>query len=518
MSTLTFESPRMAATTTQQPFSDFLNNFKARLHHVFHERASLDALGMKRGLPPFVLREIMSANPFAAFIASQYGGRGGLPSESLAVLSAASYEALALSLIFGINYALFIQPVTKYARDLIKPGIFRRFLEDKAMGGLMITEPDYGSDALNMQTAYSEHEHHYHIQGTKHWGGLTGWADYWLVTARRQTEDRGLKRDIDFFVCDMNQVGSGIEVEAFYENLGLYMIPYGLNKIDVEVPKTHKLEPETTGIKMMLDLLHRSRVQFAGMGMGFLQRLLDEAVAHCRARAIGGKSLFSFDQVQRRLAQMQSHFTVCSALCLHASEVGSLDNDLSGSGLEANAIKSVITDFMQDASQSLLQLVGAKGYRLDHIAGRATVDSRPFQIFEGSNDILYVQIADAVVKLMKRMKVGTLAQFLRQHPLMSRASERFGDLFGFRIDETLSQRKQVDLGRVLGRLITFNMVLGLGERGFRPDLVASSLLVQQEEITNLLSTYQSANTATLIEDYQEQSDWMTFVAAPFKND
>lgn len=518
MSTLTFEPPQTAVSATKQPFNDFLENFKTRLHHVFHERASLDALGMKRGLPPFVLREIMSANPFSAFIASKYGGRGGLPSESLAVLSAASYEALALSLIFGINYALFIQPVTKYARELIKPGIFKRFLEDKAMGGLMITEPDYGSDALNMQTSYTEHDNHYHIQGTKHWGGLSGWADYWLVTARRQTEDRGLRRDIDFFVCDMNQVGNGIEVEALYENLGLYMIPYGLNKIDVKVPETYKLEPETTGIKMMLDLLHRSRVQFAGMGMGFLQRLLDEAVAHCRSRLIGGKSLFSFDQVQRRLAQMQSQFTVCSALCLHASEVGSLENDLSGSGLEANAIKSVITDFMQDASQSLLQLVGAKGYRLDHIAGRATVDSRPFQIFEGSNDILYVQITDAVSKLMKRMKVQNLAQFLQQHPLTSRASERFGDNFNFSIDESLSQRKQVDLGRVLGRLITMNMVLSMAERGFRQDLIASSLQVQDEEITNLLSTYQSANAAALIDDYHEDSYWMNFVDSPYKND
>ena len=37
--------------------------------------------------------------------------------------------------------------------------------------------------------------------------------------------------------------------------------------------------------------------------------------------------------------------------------------------VEANAIKTVLTDYMQKASQSLLQLTGAKGYRLDHIAG-----------------------------------------------------------------------------------------------------------------------------------------------------
>jgi alkylation response protein AidB-like acyl-CoA dehydrogenase len=24
----------------------------------------------------------------------------------------------------------------------------------------------------------------YQINGLKHWAGLTGWADYWLITAR----------------------------------------------------------------------------------------------------------------------------------------------------------------------------------------------------------------------------------------------------------------------------------------------------------------------------------------------
>ncbi|MDZ7681548.1 MAG: acyl-CoA dehydrogenase family protein [Fodinibius sp.] len=73
--------------------------------------------------------------------------------------------------------------------------------------------------------------------------------------------------------------------------------------------------------------------------------------------------------------------------------------------LTANAIKTYTTDLMQQAAQSLLQLTGAKGYRLDHIAGRALIDSRPFQIFEGSNDILYQQISESVLKNMRKLKV-----------------------------------------------------------------------------------------------------------------
>jgi len=102
-----------------------------------------------------------------------------------------------------------------------------------------------------------------------------------------------LKRDIDFFICDINSPGQQIVVEEIYENLGLYQIPYGRNRLDVVIPGVQKLIPETTGVKMMLDLLHRSRMQFPGMAMGFIHRLLDESIEHVNQRAIGGKPLFT---------------------------------------------------------------------------------------------------------------------------------------------------------------------------------------------------------------------------------
>jgi alkylation response protein AidB-like acyl-CoA dehydrogenase len=98
-------------------------------------------------------------------------------------------------------------------------------------------------------------------------------------------------------------------VEELFDNLGLYMIPYGRNRIDVKVPEAHKLQPHTTGVKMMLDLLHRSRMHFPGLGMGFIQRMLDEAIDHCKQRFVGGKSLFGYDQVQERLSKIQASYT-----------------------------------------------------------------------------------------------------------------------------------------------------------------------------------------------------------------
>ncbi len=508
-------TPHRPETEHKEPdFRTYLENFKRKLDRILNIRGNVDRTGLNRGLPPFMMREIQAHTPLSVFIPSEHGGRGGHVHECQAILEAASYESLGLALTIGINGALFLQPVTKYGQEEVKAAIFNRFIEGKNMGGLMITEPDYGTDALNMRTRFREEGGHFHIQGTKHWAGLTGWADFWLVTAREDRGDGRLGRDINFFIADMNSPGEEIEVEEFYANLGLYMIPYGRNKLDIRVPKEQRLVPESTGLKMMLDLLHRSRTQFPGMGMGFLHRLMDEALSHCRDRVVGGKPLVEYDQVTHRLARFQAYFTTCSAMCAYSSEHAGLDRNLAGASVPANSIKCVATDFMQDASQSLLQLTGAMGYRLDHIAGRSLVDSRPFQVFEGPNDVLYKQIAETVVKTMRRAKVSNLLAHLKDDDLTRRAAERFGKTLDFNVGAGIPQRKLVDLGRVVGHVISMNMVMELGDRGFRSELIHNALQVLQQDVEALVSSYKASRQTRVVPEYAEDSNWLDFVQPP----
>ena len=495
------------------PFEHFIQNFKNTLKRVFHEENDIDTMGITRGISHEVLGQIMDCNPLSVSIPTEYGGRGGIVQESLQLLSASAYESLALSLTLGINNALFLQPFAKYGQDAAKPEVFGRFLNHQNMGGLMITEPGFGSDALNMQTSFTEQSNHFHLKGTKHWAGLTGQADYWLLTARKQTEQGGLQRDIDFFVCDNTNPDQHIFVEERFENLGLYQIPYGRNILDVKIPKTQRLIPQTNGVQMMLDLLHRSRLHFPGMGLGFVKRMLDEAITHCQQRLVGGRSLFAYDQVQQHLAKLQANFSIISAFCKHSSGVAGIENDLTGLGLEANIIKTVTTDLMQESSQTLLTLVGAKGYKLNHIAGRGTVDSRPFIIFEGSNDILYAQIGEAVVKLMKTAKETAFHTFLEAHRLTENAVKYVKDLVSFDIDLQMSQRKLVELGRVMSRVVSMDMVLKLGDAGFRNDLVDGAVSLLRQEISTLVSQFSYLQPTKVIEDYQADSNWNNFVIA-----
>jgi alkylation response protein AidB-like acyl-CoA dehydrogenase len=376
------------------------------------------------------------------------------------------------------------------------------------MGGLMITEPDFGSDALNMQTSFSEKGGFFHLKGKKHWAGLTGMADLWIIAARKKSDNGDLMRDINMFICDVNVQNQKIVIEEIFENLGLYQIPYGRNSIDVYIPEEQRLIPYTTGIQMLLDMLHRSRFQFPGMGLGFIQRMMDEAISHTKFRLVGNKSLSTYDQVKHRLTRLQSNFTICSAFCLKSGEIAGMENDMSSLGLEANITKTVTSDIMQESAQSLLQLFGAKGYQLNSIAGRSVVDSRPFQIFEGSNDILYHQIAESVMKLMKTARENSFYQFLKGYA--TRAADHIKELVRFDLDIGLSQRKLVELGQIISRIVSLDLVLYLEEKGFRKDMIENTLITLKQDISGLLSTFHFANKTQVIVEYKEDSNWLDF--------
>lgn len=497
-----------ASCYRSKPISEFLTEFKATLKELFDERAQDESAYIKRDFAPDFLNRIMAHKPLSVAIPAQYGGRGALPKECISLLQAASYESISLTLIFGINIALFIEPFAKYGVDELKPAVFERFIERGHMGGLMITEPDYGSDALNMKTAYTQNEQgNYNIKGTKHWQGLTGMAEYWLVAARKQTSSGALSRDVDLFMTDDTQAAQNIKVSERFNNYGLYPIPYGRNEIDIEVPGSHRLIPETTGIKLLMDTLHRSRLQFPGMATGFVKRALDEATAHCNQRLIRGKALGQFDQVQSDLVKLERAYTLCSAMCFWSAENSSIDRDLSLQGIMANTFKALVSDLMQESAQILTQLSGSKGYHIGSLGSRAIMDSRPFQIFEGPNDMLFTQLAEMILKKMFKSKEMNLYQFLKTYEYSAAAAELFAKDTNLTLEKAMPQRKLVVLGRAMAKIIMADRVLDLSNAGFNQDMVDNCIISLKQEVSNLLNSYQNQTNSAPTVHFNDDSAW-----------
>lgn len=180
-------------------FDEFRAEYRERLAHLFGARHDLDGDGSTRGVAPFVIQRFRDVDPLSVYVPEEYGGRGGTIGHSLTMLEETSYHSLPLSLIVGINGGLFLQPVVKYGSEEAKKRVLTSYIRDRKLAGLMITEPSFGSEAFSMETAWTATDKDtVKIKGTKHWAGLTGWADYWLLTARPRTADGGLRRDVDF--------------------------------------------------------------------------------------------------------------------------------------------------------------------------------------------------------------------------------------------------------------------------------------------------------------------------------
>ena len=107
-----------------EAFENFIGGFKEGLENYFKQWNECDKKLTSRGFSDEMLSSIMSHKPLSVAVPTEYGGRGMDVRECLSVLEAASYESLPLSLIFGINIALFLEPFYKYADDSIKENVY----------------------------------------------------------------------------------------------------------------------------------------------------------------------------------------------------------------------------------------------------------------------------------------------------------------------------------------------------------------------------------------------------------
>src|SRR5690606_41249610 len=85
------------------------------------------------------------------------------------------------------------------------------------------------------------------------------------------------------------------------------------------------------------------------------KRMLDEAINHCTQRMVGTSNLLALDSVQFQLSRIQAAYTVCSAMCHRSSHISGIAHNLAMEGIEANAMKALVTDLMQESARRCLQ-------------------------------------------------------------------------------------------------------------------------------------------------------------------
>ena len=91
--------------------------------------------------------------------------------------------------------------------------------------------------------------------------------------------------------------------------------------------------------------------------------------------------------------------------------------------------------------------------------------------------------------------------------MLAGLQQRIKELVNFDPDAGMIQRKLVEFGQIISKIVSMDLVLYLEEKGFRKDLVDNTIIILKQDISNLLSGFHFRNNTIPVVDYQERSHW-----------
>ena len=109
---------------------------------------------------------------------------------------------------------------------------------------------------------------------------------------------------------------------------------------------------------------------------------------------------------------------------------------------------------------------------------------------------------------MTRQKTLNLSEYFKSFELVERAQDHFKKMLNITLEAGLSQRKLVELGRIISRVASANMVLHLGESGFKNELIESCIDILKQEVKSLVCSFQEHSQVSPFIDYKEGSEWL----------
>ncbi|WP_305094579.1 isobutyryl-CoA dehydrogenase [Prescottella sp. R16] len=259
------------------------------------------------------------------------------------------------------------------------------------LGSYCLTEPGAGSDAAALSTKAVRDGDDYVLTGVKQFISGAGTSDVYVVMAR--TGGPGA-RGISAFVVPKDT--PGLSFGANEKKMGWNAQPTRQVILDqVRVPAGNLLGSEGDGFRFAMKGLNGGRINIAACSVGGAQAALDKTLTYLGERKAFGAALTEQQALQFRLADMRIELEAARSLLWRAA--GALDGaDPAAAELCAMA-KRFATDTGFTVANEALQLHGGYGYLAEYGVEKIVRDLRVHQILEGTNEIMRVVVARAMI-------------------------------------------------------------------------------------------------------------------------
>ncbi len=326
-------------------------------------------------------------------IPEAYGGFGASAKVFNRVFGEIGGTDPALTVYFGAHESIGCKGITLFGTEEQKNQWLPKCATGEIVAAFCLTEPGSGSDAQAMESTavLSDDATHYIIDGRKIWISNAGYAGLFTVFAKVPvTIDGKLKNRVTAFIIDAHS--EGITLGQPEQKMGIKASDTRTVTFDkVRVPVENVLGDVGQGFKVALEILNSGRLGLASGSSRGARHILSEAAKYANQREQFGRSIGSFEMIQRKFAQAAAEIYAADSAVMLTSEM--MDRGHIDYSLETAACKVFASELAVHAASEAMQIAGGIGYSKEFPYERAMRDSRINMIFEGTNEILRALIA-----------------------------------------------------------------------------------------------------------------------------
>jgi alkylation response protein AidB-like acyl-CoA dehydrogenase len=337
-------------------------------------------------LPIPVLRQAAALGMGAIYCREEFGGTGLTRHDATLIFEALATGCPSISAFITIHNMV-TWMIDRYGNQSQRAHYVTALAPMDLIGAYCLTEPGSGSDAAAMRTRAVRDGDDYVLDGVKQFISGAGVADVYVIMARAEA-------GITAFIVDKTL--SGISFGANEKKMGWKAQP--TRQVILEscrVPAQNRLGEEGQGFKMAMSGLDGGRLNIAACSLGGAQSAIDKTLAYMKERQAFGQSLDRFQALQFRLADMATNLEAARTLLWRAA--CALDAKAPDASKLCAMAKRFVTDAGFDIANDALQLHGGYGYLAEYGVEKIVRDLRVHQILEGTNEIMRVIIARAVI-------------------------------------------------------------------------------------------------------------------------
>ena len=357
-------------------------------------------------IPDDIINGMAEIGGFGLSVPEEYGGfAAGGESDYLAMCVAT--EELSWGSL-GAGGALITRPeiltraIVKGGTEEQKHGWLPQIASGERIVGVMVTEPDYGSDVAGVKVTANAVDGGYVINGVKTWCTFAGRADTLMVLARTDS-DRSLgHRGLSVLVVDKppapgHHFAFDDGRDGKMEGRAIDTLGYrGMHSYEVAfdnwfVPAENLIGMDSglgKGFYLQMEGFENGRLQTAARAVGLMQAAFEAGLEYAQDRKVFGQPIFDYQLSKVKLAKMAA--LICAGRQF-SYEVARMMARGEGA-LEASMVKAYVCRAAEWVTREALQLHGGMGYAEEFPVSRYFVDARVLSIFEGADETLCLRV------------------------------------------------------------------------------------------------------------------------------